>query len=71
MLRQIHTLHNIECKVDYEFITMPKEAVIAYFEVLSWNSCGGTEENDETPQSGMSISGPKCEHGTSLIRGNA
>jgi hypothetical protein len=27
-----------------------KEAVMAYFEVLSWHFLGGTEENSEIPQ---------------------
>jgi hypothetical protein len=37
-------------KVGFESIW--KEAVIAYFKLLSWNLPGETKENHERPQSG-------------------
>jgi hypothetical protein len=44
-----------------------KEAVMAYFKVLSWHSPGGTEENHDKPQSEQPDSGPRFEPGTSLL----
>jgi hypothetical protein len=37
--------------MDGELLRMWKEAVMAEWNVLSWNLCGETEENHEKPQS--------------------
>jgi hypothetical protein len=36
--------------VNNEMKSMSKEAIVAKFEVLSWNSFGGTEENRKKTQ---------------------
>jgi hypothetical protein len=37
------------------------------FKVLSWHSPGRTEENNEKPQSGQLVVGPRFKHGPSRI----
>jgi hypothetical protein len=52
---------------EYELERIWKEAAMTYFKVLSWHLSGGTEENDDKPQSGWPVLGLRFELGTFRI----
>lgn len=53
--------------MDNELEMVWKEAVLAYYKVLSWNFPGGAEKKYEEPQLGEPVFGPRFESGTFWI----
>jgi hypothetical protein len=53
--------------VNYELESVWKEAIVAYFEILSSHLPGVIEGNHDNPHSRYPVSGPRFEAGISNI----